>query len=112
MRLLCCLWTILALTSSAAAQTASLRGQVTDESGAVIPGAKITLNGPPGLVKSANADSSGTYSFAGLPPGDYAVQASAPELVLPQPAKITLKPGPQSLDLQLKVALPTQKVTV
>jgi hypothetical protein len=34
------------------AQTATLRGQVTDESGAVIPRAKVTLNGHSGAVKN------------------------------------------------------------
>ncbi len=35
------------------AQTATLRGQVNDESGAVIPGAKVSLAGPSGLNKRA-----------------------------------------------------------
>lgn len=48
------------------AQNATLRGQVTDESGGVIPGAKVTLTGPNGLVTTTTADSSGSYSFAGV----------------------------------------------
>lgn len=94
------------------AQTATLRGQVTDQSGAVIPGAKVTLSGPSGAVKRTVADNSGSYTFAGVTPGDYTVQASAPELSQAQPAKMTLRPGSQSLTLVLKVASLSEKVMV
>ncbi len=97
---------------SLCAQTAILRGQVTDESGAVVPGAKVSLRGTSGGAKSATADETGAYTFAGLTPGDYTVQASAPELSQPQPARIALKPGVQSLNLVLHVASMAEKVTV
>ncbi len=93
-------------------QTAFLRGQVTDESGAVIPGAKITLTAPSGLIKTATANNNGSYSIGGVPAGSYSVEASAPELALPQPMKITLRGGAQRLDLQLSVAATMQQVTV
>jgi hypothetical protein len=32
--------------ASLSAQTATLRGIVTDESGAIVPGAKVTISGP------------------------------------------------------------------
>ena len=94
------------------AQTATLRGQVTDESSAVIPGAKVTLTGPAGLVKTTAADNNGGYSFAALAPGNYTVQAAAPQLAMPQPAKIALKTGLQILNLQLTIASVAEKVTV
>ncbi len=93
-------------------QTATLRGQVTDESGAVIPRAKVALSGPSGAVKSTTTDNNGSYSFAGVPPGDYTVRASAPELSQAEPAKVTLLAGSQSLNLTLKVASLSEKVTV
>src|SRR5436190_22388180 len=40
-------------------QTVSLRGQVTDQNGAFVAGAKVTVNGPSGLVKTAITDGSG-----------------------------------------------------
>src|SRR5882672_11452426 len=103
---------ILFVSSSALAQTGSLHGQVTDQNGGGVPGAKVTVNGPSGLVKTTNTDKSGSYSFAGLPAGDYEVQASAPNLELVEPTKISLKGGSQTLDLQLKVILAPEKVTV
>src|SRR5258708_5772068 len=100
------------LTSPLLAQTASLRGQVTDESRAVIPGAKVTLTGPAGLVKTTAADSNGLYSFVALAPGSYTVQAAAPQSALRQPANIAPKLGLQTLNLKLTVASIAEKVTV
>src|SRR5438093_511690 len=84
---------LLLAASSAMAQTGSLRGQVSDQNGAAVAGAKVTVNGPSGLVKTTSTDKSGSYSFTGLPAGDYEVQASAPNLELAEPAKITLTGG-------------------
>ena len=105
---------LLLLTSQGFAQTATLRGQVTDESGAIIPGATVKLQrGTSGLVKSLTTGSDGSYSFAGLMPGNYTVLASAPDLAMAQPAKITLPTGGvQALNLQLKIASTVQQVTV
>ncbi len=92
-------------------QSASLRGLVSDETAAIIPGAKITLTGPNGKSQSKTAGSDATYSFNSLPPGDYSITATAPEMGL-LPIKITLKPGVQTLDLKLAVLAASQKVTV
>jgi hypothetical protein len=94
------------------AQTASLRGQITDESGAVIPGAKVTLRGPAGLIKTATAGNDGSYSFVGLATGDYMIQAAAPDLTMPQPVKVSLRGAGQVFNLQLKVAATAQQMTV
>src|SRR6266508_2490968 len=103
---------VISASSSALAQTGSLRGQVTDQNGAVVAGAKVTVNGSSGLTKTTTTDKNGSYSFIGLPAGDYEVQASAPNLELAEPVKISLKGGTQTLDLQLKVILAPEKVTV
>ncbi len=94
------------------AQSATLRGQVVDESGAVIPGANVALSGPNAPARTAVADERGSYAFAGVPTGTYLVQASAPQLTQLQGVKIDLKPGPQVLNLVLKVASMAEKVTV
>ncbi|HEY1494814.1 MAG TPA: carboxypeptidase regulatory-like domain-containing protein [Candidatus Solibacter sp.] len=92
------------------AQTAALRGVVTDESGALVPGARVNLQGP--AAKRAVTDNAGAYTFPALTPGDYTVQASAPNLAQPQPVKVTLHAGPQVLNLTLAVAAISEKVTV
>src|SRR5438093_2742736 len=93
------------------AQTGTLRGTVTDDSGAIVPGAKITLTANSGTVNTAVAAGDGSYSFTGIAPGDYVAQASAPELATP-PLKLMIRPGVQTLNLQLKVASLVQEVTV
>lgn len=107
-----CLLFLLALSCALplSAQTAILRGQVTDESGAVIPGAKVTVTGT-GSSKTATADSTGSYTVS-LAPGAYTVQAAAPELAMAQPARVSLGPGTQVLNLTLRVVSLAEKVTV
>src|SRR5207245_6934622 len=75
---------LLLVSSSALAQTGSLHGQVTDQNGGSVPGAKLTVNGPSGLVETINTDKSGTHSLPALTAGDYEVQASAPNLEHPE----------------------------
>ena len=87
-------------------QTASLHGQVTDESGALVPGAKVSLSVPGSAARTTRTDGTGAYAFAGLTEGDYSVQASAPQLVQAEPVKIALKPGPQVLNLVLTRRVP------
>ncbi len=109
-----CLLPILLLTlaSNALAQTAALRGQVTDQAGALVPGAKITLTGPGNQVRTTSADTNAAYSFTGLAPGDYTLAGSAPDLVTPRATPVTLGPGTQTLNLQLDVVTTTQHVVV
>ena len=92
-------------------QTASLRGQVVDQSGAVIPKATVTLTAASGVVKTTTAADNGSYSFQALPPGQYTVRAAAPKLEQ-EPAPIVLKPGAQTLQLELKVAAVQQQTTI
>src|ERR1039458_10390370 len=65
--------------SSAMAQpgTGTLRGTMTDDSGAVIPAANVTLTGT-GVAKTPQTQADGTYVFQGLAPGPYAVKAALP----------------------------------
>ncbi len=96
-----------------AQQLGILRGTVMDESGAVVPGAKVTVSNATGPVKSVVAGDDGAYSIAGLPPGKYTVQASSPGLVQFQPAAVDItNGGAASVILKLRVALEKQEVTV
>jgi hypothetical protein len=102
---------LLALEGLVMAQTATLRGVVTDETGAVVPLANVTLSGPSGDRSTATGND-GSYILTGIPSGDYTVQASTLDLVLPQFAKVTLTAGTRTLNLQLRVATTRQQITV
>ncbi|HWF48392.1 MAG TPA: carboxypeptidase regulatory-like domain-containing protein [Bryobacteraceae bacterium] len=93
-------------------QTAELRGRVHDQSGALVAAATVTLSGETGISRSCKSDSAGGYDLAGIPPGTYSVVASAPNLTQKESTAIILKPGLQTLDLQLAVSDLTQHVTV
>src|SRR5437016_2800813 len=99
------------LSSVPCAQAGALRGTVTDDSGAIVPGDKITLTASSVTVNTAVTGADGSYSFTGIAPGDYVAQASAPDLATP-PLKLTIRPGVQTLNIQLKVAAVSQQVTV
>ena len=71
-----------AVTSGIAAQatpaaTAALRGHIADPSGAMIPGATITIVTPAGTtVRTTASDATGHYAVTGLTPGSYIVQTN------------------------------------
>jgi hypothetical protein len=100
------------LSPSAVGQTASLRGQVTDETGAIVPGAKVTLTAAGGVERQAVAGDTGAYSFRGLQPGVYALQGTTQQMATAQPARIVLQPGAQTFDLRLKVIPKMEQVSV
>ncbi len=100
------------LAATAFDQTATLRGLVTDESGALVQKASVTLTGSNGLALAAITDDRGTYVFPRLEPGDYVVSASAPELATAQALRMSLTAGTTTLNLQLKLIAAPQHITV
>ena len=70
-----------AVTGSAWAQSVrgAIAGTVTDPSGAVIVGAKITAtNTGTGATSTATSSSAGTYHFPSIPLGTYTLSVTAP----------------------------------
>ncbi|HEV2470966.1 MAG TPA: carboxypeptidase regulatory-like domain-containing protein [Candidatus Sulfotelmatobacter sp.] len=69
------------LTAAAFAQTTistgSIVGTVTDTSGAVVQGAKVTITGPTGQILSATSNPQGGYSVGDLIPGAYKIRIEA-----------------------------------
>ena len=58
----------------------TIRGAVSDTSGAVIVGAKVTVkNEATGFTRTAETNASGVYTIDHLPPGDYHVIAVEPD---------------------------------
>ncbi|MGO9270083.1 MAG: carboxypeptidase regulatory-like domain-containing protein [Terriglobia bacterium] len=58
---------------------AEIVGEVTDQSGAKVPGANVeVLEASPGKTRTAKTNAAGQFSLSGLPAGDYTVQVSSP----------------------------------
>lgn len=79
-RLLALVAVLFVLSAVAAGQTAttSLQGQVVDQQGAVIVGAKLTLtNMNTGASRTNTTGTTGDYLFASLPPGAYRLRLEA-----------------------------------
>ena len=58
----------------AQSSTTSVRGTVTDKSGAAVANAKVTVSNPAqALVRTVQSGPEGTYEFVQLPPGSYQI---------------------------------------
>ncbi len=55
----------------------AVHGQISDPSGAAVPGARVTATSPSGQSKSGTVHPDGSYDITGLTPGSYTVHARA-----------------------------------
>ena len=70
---------ILIAVAGHAQSTATISGNITDPSGAVVPGAQVTVHGiATGLDRVVTSDSAGNYTVPSLLPGNYSVSVKAP----------------------------------
>jgi hypothetical protein len=118
------LFCILSTVTLSFAQTAttSLRGTIKDPSGALVPGAKITItDNASGNSLSRVSDSSGSYVFAQIPPAKYAItvtatgfgeQSKTAELLVNQPATIDFSLSVQTSTVTVDVSAEAQTLNV
>src|SRR5215204_914684 len=115
---LVCAFFVLLLMTSATAQvdvaTATLRGIVTDQNGATIPGARVTaISVERGLTKSAVTDADGIYQIPLLQPGRYEVKMEAEGFQTFLGQNLTLTIGQIAvLDVKMDVGKQTNEVVV
>src|SRR5829696_4600253 len=97
---------LLAAAFAVAQQTrGTLRGLITDELGAAIVGANVTLTDATGTQKKTTTNGEGVYSFAGLAPGKYSLQAIAPGFAPSDTKDVDITGARQSVDVTLKVTI-------
>jgi len=95
-------------------QLSTVLGTVTDSTGAVIPGAQVTiLNQSTGFKRSTPSDTNGQYRLGGLPPGMYTIRAEKEKFQTEVLEGIALSSGAAvATDLSLRVGGVSEQMTV
>src|SRR5271155_852884 len=96
----------------AQAPSGGLRGQVTDQSGAVVTQADVALTPATGTPLSTKTDAQGMYEFKGLAAGEYTLDVAAPGFTLYKHTKVEIAPQALRLNVSLAIEVQTQKVQV
>jgi hypothetical protein len=96
------------------AQTASgsLRGQVTDPSGAAIPSASVIMTPAAGSPVVVQSNGQGLYEFKTLPAGKYSLTVAATGFTLYQNDNVVIADQPLRLNVVMSIEVETQKVQV
>ncbi len=95
----------------AQSQNGSISGVVTDESGAVVPGAQVVVtNVATGAKRTTVSTSAGAYTVQQLPPQDYTIDITAAGFG-PSQAKLNVTVG-SSNTVNVKLAVGTNAVSV
>ena len=101
------------LAAHAQGSAGSLTGIVTDTTGALIPGATVTIENPvSGFTRNVQADNAGRYTFINLPFNRYHVTATATGFAS-MAIDVQVRNGLSTMaDLKLAIGASTQEVTV
>src|SRR5215468_1981512 len=111
----CLLLVILCLASTCMGQTAttSLRGDISDSTGAFIPNVEVTISESSiGFTQTHQTDNKGTYSFQQIPPGTYVIKINALGFSEQREKAVLLVNQPATVNVVLKVGGNTTTVDV
>jgi hypothetical protein len=104
---------LVAAPSWAQTATGSLRGQVTDPSGASVGGATVLVLTPGGAALNSTTNRDGIFEVQGLAPGKYGVRVLAQGFATFEAQSVEVAAGPATkLNVPLKIEEQEQKVEV
>ena len=108
------LFFLFCISTAWAQVSAVLSGTVTDQSGAVISGANVTVkNVDTGASRSTVTDADGYYQFSALPVGQYEIRAGKPKFTEEVRSGVRLVVNQSAtVDMQLRVGESSQQITV
>jgi Carboxypeptidase regulatory-like domain len=107
------LWIAAPLFAQSTVATGSIQGALTDPSGAVVAGAKITItNKDTGQVLHVTTSSAGTYNSGALVPGEYSVRAEAAGFKTTEEGVVVKVGVVSGVNLSLEVGAANTVVTV
>ena len=99
--------------SFAQGTTGTLRGQVTDPSGGIVPGASVLLTTPSGSSMDTTTNKDGVYEFKDLPPGNYEVKAVAASFAMFDKSGVVIRAGQTTtVNIALTIQVQQEKVEV
>ena len=103
---------LIAFPKSWAGSTATVSGAVLDPSGAVIPGASVTLQASAdGQEQQTVTNGDGSYSFSGVAPGEYRIRIEAAGFQ-PQAQTVVADSAPLTVDARLEMIVASTIVEV
>jgi hypothetical protein len=107
------LWLLMTSSLTAQTGTGTIRGKVTDPSGAVVPQASVTASGASGKKATVVSNSQGAYEITGLPAGTYTVTTVAKGFEVSTEQNIVISAGQtQQFDIGLEIQVQPEKVEV
>ena len=107
------LWMVAPMSAQSTVATGNIQGALTDPSGAVVAGAKITItNKDTGQVLRVTTSSAGTYNSGALVPGDYSVRAEATGFKTVEEGVVVKVGVVSGVNLSLEVGAANTVVTV
>ena len=100
--------------SETPASSATIHGHITDQTGALIPGATVTILDASGnAVRTITADTAGAYEAHGLPPGSYIIKAEFGGFAPFQSQPIAITAGQaKRVDIAMAIQVEQQNVVV
>lgn len=90
----------------------SIKGQVTDPSGAVVVQATVTVKSSSGQDFSTTSNKQGFYEIKNLAPGKYSLSTTSVGFAPYQLTDVDVPVGGQTLDIRLDILVEKQQVTV
>src|SRR5215216_542672 len=89
-----CLLSLCFHAAVAQQRTGSLRGHVSDELGALVVSATVTLTAADGTQKTAVTNAEGAYTFNSLAPGQYTIRVASPGFTAYEKTEVAVAAGP------------------
>ena len=112
--LLCCLMLFIQSGASAQVTTADVVGSVTDNTGAVLPNAQVTItNLGTNATRASTTNAEGDYTFNLLPIGQYSIRIEVSGFKVFTVPNLTLVAGDRTrLDAKMEIGATTEVVNV
>ena len=108
-----CLLSVFVFNGMAQQRAGSLRGQVTDELGALVVGATVSLVAADGTQRTATTNTEGVYTFNSVAPGAYTLRVVSAGFTPYEKTELAVASGPRTThDVKLVVTLEKQVITI